>query len=92
MRFFAEAENGNYVVEARLFRNGALSLLWRNDTLDFRVVASATELLTNEARWTLQKRITERLTQHSGIWTIPSYCKTNGSPVHHECRFWPESG
>ena len=56
-------------------------LVWRNETLQFRVMASVTELLTRESRWALERCIMDRLTQCFGIWTIPSYFRENGSPA-----------
>jgi len=59
-------------------------LIWRKEVLHFQVAASAIDLLIDEGRWALEKRIMDRLTQHFGIWTIPAYFKDNGSPAYQE--------
>ena len=46
---------------------------WHSDKLQFRVATSAVDLLTENSRRPLERRIMDRLTQCFGEWTIPGY-------------------
>jgi hypothetical protein len=56
-------------------------LQYYRDTLHFRVSASAIEMLTDNGRWALERRIMYRLVQCFGLWAIPRYFGENGAPI-----------
>jgi hypothetical protein len=53
---------------------------WHGTKLQFRVAASAMDVLTDNGRWALERRIMDRLTQCFGAWSIPVYFREDGSP------------
>ena len=63
-----------------LLSGSDLDYRWHNARLQFRVAASATDILTDNGRWALERRIMDRLTQCFGVWSIPAYFKEDGSP------------
>lgn len=55
-----------------------LDYRWHNAKLQFRVAASATDILTDNGRWALERRTMDRLTQCFGVWSIPAYFREDG--------------
>lgn len=64
-----------------LFLRSDLDYQWHSAKLQFRVTASAVDILTDNGRWALEQQIMDRLTQCFGVWSIPEYFKEDGSPV-----------
>jgi hypothetical protein len=64
-----------------LLSGSGLDFRWHSAKLQFRVAASAMDVLTDNGRWALERRIMDRLIQCFGVWSIPAYFKEDGSPV-----------
>ena len=87
--------SGDILVDVKLFNMDGVALdfevsvplsgrdlgyRWHSAKLQFRVPASAMDVLTDNGRWALERRIMDCLTQCFGVWSVPRYFKEDGSP------------